>query len=105
MFIYRYFSGIKIAQTKEIKFINLFVARKGDHKMRDIRIRELIITCESCGNVKKFRVNSQHDCEQIFHNFKCENNCGRQLYSFISVGTVSRPIIPSLQLDYAAVAK
>ncbi len=73
--------------------------------MQNIRITELIITCESCGNVKKYRVNSQEDCKRIFQNFTCENNCGRQLYSFISVGTVNRSIMPALQLGYAAMAK
>ena len=70
--------------------------------MQDIRLYELIITCESCGNVKKFSVSSQEDCEKIFKNFKCENNCGRQLYSFITVGTVNRSFVPSLQYSYAA---
>ena len=73
--------------------------------MQNIRINELIITCESCGNVKKYQVTSQADSEKLFHNFKCENNCGRQLYSFITVGTVNRSIVPSLQLSYAAMAK
>jgi len=73
--------------------------------MQNIRITEFIITCESCGNVKKYRVSSQDDCERLFHNFKCENNCGRHLYSFITVGTVNRSMIPALQLSYAAMAK
>jgi len=55
-----------------------------------IRINELIISCESCGTVKKFKVNSQPDCDKIYHNFRCENNCGRSLYSFIEVGTIER---------------
>ena len=58
--------------------------------MNHIRISELIISCESCGTVKKFKVNSQTDCDRIFHNFKCENNCGRSLYSFIEIGTIER---------------
>lgn len=73
--------------------------------MQNIRINELIITCESCGNVKKYRISSQDDCEKIFHDFKCENNCGRHLYSFITVGTVNRSVVPTLQLSYAAMAK
>ncbi len=73
--------------------------------MQNILINELIITCESCGNVKKFRVSTQDDCEKIFHNFKCENNCGRHLYSFITVGTVKRSVVPTLQISYAAMAK
>jgi len=70
--------------------------------MQNIRVTELIITCESCGNVKKFRVSSQEDCERLFKNFKCENNCGRDLYSFITVGTVNRSIRPKMQLRLAA---
>lgn len=68
--------------------------------MQNVRVKELIITCEACGNVKKFRVTAQADCDQIFRNFKCENNCGRNLYSFISVGTLNRAVAP-LQLNYA----
>lgn len=73
--------------------------------MQNIKVKELIITCESCGNVKKFHITAQDDCDEIFRNFKCENNCGRNLYSFITVGTVNRAIRPNLQLHYAAVAK
>ncbi len=58
--------------------------------MEEIKIKELIISCESCGTVKKFKVESQADCDRIFHNFRCENNCGRSLYSFIEVGTIER---------------
>lgn len=71
--------------------------------MQGISLTELIITCESCGNVKRFRINSQVDWEKIFRNFKCENNCGRNLYSFITVGTVNRIEMP-LQLSYAVAA-
>ncbi|MDZ7333015.1 MAG: hypothetical protein ONB31_13640 [candidate division KSB1 bacterium] len=73
--------------------------------MQNIRVNELIITCESCGNVKRYQVTPKDDPQQIFNNFKCENNCGRNLYSFITVGTLSRAILPSLQLSYAAIAK
>lgn len=55
---------------------------------KSIAIRKLIITCEACGNVKHFRVRSQKECEQLFNNFQCENNCGRNLYSFITIGTI-----------------
>lgn len=64
---------------------------RGDIVMKNIKVTEMIITCESCGNVKRFRVHSQDDCEQIFNNFRCENNCGRNLYSYITVGSVARP--------------
>ena len=69
--------------------------------MKSVKISELIITCESCGNVKRFTVSTQVDCEKLFKNFKCENNCGRNLYSFITVGKVERTEMP-MQLNYAA---
>ncbi len=58
--------------------------------MANIKISELIISCEACGTVKRFKVNSQADCDRIFHNYRCENNCGRNLYSFIEVGVIER---------------
>ncbi len=58
--------------------------------METIELKELIITCEACGNVKKFIVKDEKDSEQIFTEFACENNCGRNLYSFITVGTLRR---------------
>ena len=71
--------------------------------MKNIKVNELIITCESCGNVKRFRVHSQEDCDRIFSQFRCENNCGRNLYSFITVGSVERNNyhIPEIDLKYA----
>jgi hypothetical protein len=56
--------------------------------MQDIEYTQLIITCEACGNVKRFTITSQEDYERIFHNFHCENSCGRNLYSFITLGTL-----------------
>ena len=58
--------------------------------MDTIEVKELIITCEACGNVRKFEVKSEKDSEAIFRNYKCENNCGKNLYSFITVGTLHR---------------
>jgi hypothetical protein len=59
-------------------------------KKATIELKELIITCEACGNVKHFSVTNDADCNRIFQNFRCENNCGRNLYSFITVGTLKR---------------
>jgi len=56
--------------------------------MQDIEYTQLIITCEACGNVKRFTVTSQEECERIFRDFHCENSCGRNLYSFITLGTL-----------------
>jgi hypothetical protein len=40
--------------------------------------------------VKKFTVESEAECERIFQDFTCENDCGRNLYSYITVGTLKR---------------
>ncbi|NOZ55295.1 MAG: hypothetical protein GXO73_00715 [Calditrichaeota bacterium] len=56
--------------------------------MTRVKVNQLVITCEACGNVKKFDVSSQEECEVIFRNFRCENNCGRNLYSYITLGTL-----------------
>ena len=71
--------------------------------MENIKINEMIITCESCGNVKRFSVNSQEDCDRIFKEFSCENNCRRNLYSYITVGSLIRNFyqIPKMNLQYA----
>jgi len=71
--------------------------------MSNIKVNQMIITCESCGNVKRYRVNSQDDCDRIFREFSCENNCGRNLYSFITVGYLVRNFyqIPEMNLQYA----
>ncbi len=58
--------------------------------MDTVLVNELIITCEACGNAKKFYVKNEQESENIFKNFTCENNCGRNLYSFITVGTLNR---------------
>ena len=56
--------------------------------MDGVKVQELIVTCEACGDVKHYAVESQDDVDKIFGEFECENNCGRNLYSFITVGTL-----------------
>ncbi len=58
--------------------------------MSNIHLDEMIITCEACGNVKHFQVNSQTDCEDILKNFRCENNCGKNLISYFTIGSLVR---------------
>ncbi|MGH7493437.1 MAG: hypothetical protein ACREOO_13755 [bacterium] len=60
--------------------------------MPDIEYSQLIITCEACGNVKRYLVRSQEECDHIFREFRCENGCGRNLYSFITLGNLKREI-------------
>jgi len=62
--------------------------------MQDIEYTQLIITCEACGNVKRFTVASQDEYERIFREFHCENSCGRNLYSFITLGTLQVEFSP-----------
>jgi hypothetical protein len=62
--------------------------------MQDIEYTQLIITCEACGNVKRFAIRSQDECDRIFREFHCENSCGRNLYSFITLGTLHREQAP-----------
>lgn len=57
--------------------------------MADVLYTELIIACESCGEVKKFTVTNQSDADGLFQDYQCPNGCGRQLYSFITLGTLS----------------
>jgi len=56
--------------------------------MYEVDVKKLIITCEACGNVKKFQVQNESDSEKIFEGFTCENNCGKNLCSYISVGSL-----------------
>ncbi len=65
--------------------------------MDGIEYTELIITCEACGNVKRHLVHSQEECDRIFREFRCENSCGRNLYSFITIGTLKREATPTIE--------
>lgn len=58
--------------------------------MEFVEVKELIITCESCGSVKKFNVRDEAESQKIFDDFICQNKCGRNLYSFITVGTIKK---------------
>ncbi len=91
--------GIIIASFNK-KAINFFAETK---IMEKVNVYEMIITCESCGNVKRYRVHTQDDCDRLFKNFQCENNCGRNLLSFITVGSLDREelIVPDLNFQYA----
>ena len=60
--------------------------------MPEIEYSQLIITCEACGNVKRYMVRSQEECDRIFREFRCENGCGRNLYSFITLGNLKREL-------------
>ena len=71
--------------------------------MKRIILNEMIITCESCGNVKRYRVQSQEECDRLFREFQCENNCGRNLYSFITLGSLQRNFeTPNMYLRLAS---
>jgi hypothetical protein len=54
--------------------------------MTEVTYRELVITCEACNTVKKFPVTNYDECLKIFSDYTCPNGCGRNLYSFFTVG-------------------
>ncbi|RMD97311.1 MAG: hypothetical protein D6814_09755 [Calditrichaeota bacterium] len=58
--------------------------------MEKVTLTELIITCEACGSVTKYSIKDQADADRLFKEFQCENGCGRNLYSFITLGTIRR---------------
>jgi len=59
--------------------------------MNEVLYTDLIIACESCGEVKKFTVANQSNADDLFRDYRCPNGCGRQLYSFITLGTLKFP--------------
>jgi len=72
--------------------------------MLDIEYSQLIITCEACGNVKRYMVRSQEECDRIFREFRCENGCGRNLYSFITLGNLKRERVAAKPQDQGQAA-
>lgn len=58
--------------------------------MPHISYQELVITCEACETVKKFQVTDYDECLKIFKEFQCSNGCGRNLYSFFTVGRMEK---------------
>ncbi|MBN2028872.1 hypothetical protein JW824_01390 [bacterium] len=58
--------------------------------MPKISYQELVITCEACETVKKFPVKEYEECLKIFQEYHCPNGCGRNLYSFFTVGTIEK---------------
>ncbi len=58
--------------------------------MPEITYQELVITCEACKTVKKFPVTHYEECLEIFGHYQCPNGCGRNLYSFFTVGKLQK---------------
>jgi hypothetical protein len=58
--------------------------------MQEIAYQELVITCEACETVRKFKVNDYNECLKIFKEYQCPNGCGRNLYSFFTVGRLKK---------------
>jgi hypothetical protein len=58
--------------------------------MADISYEELVITCEACDTIKKFPVSTYEECLKIFGEYHCPNGCGRNLYSFFTVGQMKK---------------
>jgi hypothetical protein len=62
----------------------------GGGRMAEIIYTELVITCEACETVKKFQVSNYDECLKIFKKYHCPNGCGRNLYSFFTVGRLKK---------------
>lgn len=58
--------------------------------LQEITYKELVITCEVCRTVKKFSVKDYDECLNIFQDYQCQNGCGRNLYSFFTVGILKK---------------
>ena len=58
--------------------------------MADITYQEVVITCEACKTVNKFTVDDYEQCVDIFKKYHCPNGCGRNLYSFFTVGKIKK---------------
>lgn len=58
--------------------------------MSEITYKELVITCEACKTIKKFPVSDYDECLKIFRDYQCSNGCGRNLYSFFTVGKLQK---------------
>jgi len=58
--------------------------------MPHISYQELVITCEACETVKRFKVADYDECLKIFKKYQCPNGCGRNLYSFFTVGRMEK---------------
>ncbi len=54
--------------------------------MATISYREVVITCEACGKIKKMPVRNYEECLSVFGKYQCPNGCGRNMYSFFTVG-------------------
>lgn len=47
---------------------------------------ELVITCEKCKTVTRMDVGTYEECLERFSEFQCPNGCGRNMYSYFTVG-------------------
>ncbi|MBD3374622.1 hypothetical protein GF406_06265 [candidate division KSB1 bacterium] len=60
-------------------------------KKDPIQHQSLIVTCESCGDVNRYQVNSEDQVEQILNHYTCKNKCNAQYCSYILIGTIKVP--------------
>ena len=54
--------------------------------MVEAEYHEVVITCEKCETVKKIDVEKYEECIKKFEEYKCPNGCGRNMYSYFTVG-------------------
>ncbi|MBN2417009.1 hypothetical protein JXO52_14300 [bacterium] len=54
--------------------------------MVEAEYHELVITCEKCETVKRIKVKTYDECLEQFRLYRCPNGCGRNMYSYFTVG-------------------
>jgi len=58
--------------------------------MQKISYNELVIVCEACKKVHRVPVQEYEECLKIFEEYRCPNGCGKNLYSFFTVGRLEK---------------
>ena len=49
----------------------------------------LIITCEGCGEVRRFKAESEHQARIIFQDFRCSKGCEQSMHSYITITEIA----------------
>ncbi|MBD3386169.1 hypothetical protein GF407_14765 [candidate division KSB1 bacterium] len=60
-----------------------------DESKNRIYQHTLIVTCEACSTVNRYRIHSEEEAEHILSNFKCENKCDSSFCSYILIGKIN----------------
>ncbi|MBN1540672.1 hypothetical protein JW992_00905 [candidate division KSB1 bacterium] len=58
--------------------------------------QELILTCESCGEVIHTRIDHESQIDQILLSHQCKNKCKAEYRSYIIIGKVNLDKVKSI---------